>query len=90
MKKYGKPRLVAGIDTGPSLPSAMDHDGYGCADALYEAEARKHARYAVLRGKTEMSASITGMIGEEHARRLIAEALEELYAFETSAEGFAG
>lgn len=89
-RKQARPRLVAGTATRASLPSVSDWDGYGCADAMYEAEARKHARYAVLRGKTRMSAAITDVIGEERARRLITEAMEELHAFESSAEGFVG
>lgn len=88
--KPTQPRLVAGTSTRSSLPPVPDWDGYGCADAMYEAEARKYARYAVLRGKSRMPVSITDAIGEERARRLFAEALEELCAFEMSAEGFAG
>ena len=88
--KPTRPRLVAGTSTRTSLPAVTDWDGYGCADAMYEAEARKYARYAVLRGKSRMSVPITDAIGEERARRLLAEALEELCAFELSAEGFGG
>lgn len=35
-----------------------------------------------------MPASIVDAIGEQRARRLIVEALEELCGFETSGEGF--
>ncbi|QIB51986.1 hypothetical protein [Pseudomonas sp. OIL-1] len=88
--KTARPRLVAGTEARAPLPSVTDWDGYGCADAMYQAEARKYARYAVLRGKTRMSDAITEVIGEQRARRLIADAMEELCAFESSAEAFVG
>lgn len=89
-RKKDQPRLVAGTRVLHASPCVRDWVDYGSEDFMYEAEARKYARYAVLRGKGALPVSIVEVIGEQRARRLIAEALDELCGFETSGEGFVG
>lgn len=51
--KKGQPRLVAGTCVATALQTTPEWVDDASADAMYETEARKYARYAVLRGKTQ-------------------------------------